>query len=59
MLDLVRAKKINAVELDLKDEAGEVGWASGVPLAKRIGSQLRIYDLARLRSTGCTGWACA
>ncbi|HZB76650.1 MAG TPA: putative glycoside hydrolase [Solirubrobacteraceae bacterium] len=45
ILDLVRAKKINAVELDLKDEAGEVGWASGVPLAKQIGSQLRIYDL--------------
>ena len=45
VLDLVRAKKINAVELDLKDEAGEVGWASGVPLAKQIGSQLRIYDL--------------
>jgi len=45
VLDLVRAKKVNAVELDLKDEAGEVGWASGVPLAKRIGSQLRIYDL--------------
>jgi peptidoglycan/xylan/chitin deacetylase (PgdA/CDA1 family) len=45
VLDLVRAKKVNAVELDLKDEAGEVGWTSGVPLAKQIGSQLRIYDL--------------
>src|SRR5215213_80437 len=45
VLELVRAKKVNAVELDLKDEAGEVGWASGVPLAKQIGSQIRIYDL--------------
>jgi peptidoglycan/xylan/chitin deacetylase (PgdA/CDA1 family) len=45
VLELARAKKINAIELDLKDEAGEVGWASGVPLAKQIGSQLRIYDL--------------
>jgi peptidoglycan/xylan/chitin deacetylase (PgdA/CDA1 family) len=45
VMDLVRSKKINAVELDLKDEAGEVGWASRVPLARQIGSQLRIYDL--------------
>jgi hypothetical protein len=33
------------VELDLKDESGEVGWASGVPFARRIGAQLDIYDL--------------
>ena len=45
VLALVRAKKINAVELDLKDESGEVGWPSGVPLAKQIGAQLEIYDL--------------
>lgn len=47
ILELVRAKKINAVELDLKDESGEVGWQSGVPLARTMGAQLRIYDLAR------------
>ncbi|HUP31607.1 MAG TPA: putative glycoside hydrolase [Gaiellaceae bacterium] len=47
VLDLVRAKRINAVELDLKDESGEVGWASGVPLAKRMGAQLDIYDLKK------------
>ena len=46
ILALVRAKKINTVELDLKDESGEVGWASGVPLARRMGAQLDIYDLA-------------
>ena len=34
VMDLVRSKKINAVELDLTAEAGEVGWASGVPLAR-------------------------
>lgn len=46
VLALVRANKINAVELDLKDESGEIGWASGVPLARRMGAQLEIYDLA-------------
>ena len=47
VLALVRARKINAVELDLKDESGEVGWSSGVPLATRMGAQLDIYDLGR------------
>ena len=47
VLELVRAKRINAVELDLKDESGEVGWPSGVPLARRIGAQLEIYDLRK------------
>jgi peptidoglycan/xylan/chitin deacetylase (PgdA/CDA1 family) len=47
VLELVRAKKINAVELDLKDEAGEVGWQSGVPLARSMGAQLDVYDLER------------
>ncbi|MBA3348005.1 MAG: polysaccharide deacetylase family protein, partial [Actinobacteria bacterium] len=45
VMALIRAKKINAVELDLKDESGEVGWASGVPLARKVGAQLDIYDL--------------
>ena len=45
IMALVRAKKINAVELDLKDESGEVGWASGVPLAKQMGAQGDVYDL--------------
>ncbi|HWG55437.1 MAG TPA: putative glycoside hydrolase, partial [Gaiellaceae bacterium] len=47
ILDLVRTKRVNAVQLDLKDESGEVGWASGVPLAKRMGAQLDIYDLPK------------
>ena len=45
IMELVRSRRINAVQLDLKDESGEVGWASGVPLAKQIGAQLEIYDL--------------
>ena len=47
IMRLVREKRVNAVQLDLKDESGEVGWASGVPLAKRIGAQLDIYDLPK------------
>jgi hypothetical protein len=47
VLDLVRTKRINAVQLDLKDESGEVGWNSGVPLAKQMGAQLDIYDLPK------------
>ncbi len=45
IMALVRAGKINAVQLDLKDESGEIGWASGVPLAKQLGAELDIYDL--------------
>ncbi len=48
IMALIRAKKINAVELDLKDESGEVGWPSGVPLAERLGAQLEIYDLKQV-----------
>jgi hypothetical protein len=46
VLALLDEGRINAVELDLKDELGIVGWASGVPLARRIGSQRDTYDLA-------------
>ena len=38
VLDLIAAGRINAVELDVKDESGEVGYASGVPLATTIGA---------------------
>ena len=42
---LIRERRINAVELDLKDEAGEVGWNPTVPLARQMGSALDVYDL--------------
>lgn len=45
LLRLIDRKKINAVELDLKDESGIVGWRSGVPLARRIGAERDTYDL--------------
>ena len=47
VMKLIRERKINAVELDLKDESGEVGWNPPVPLARRMGSALRIYDLGK------------
>ncbi|HUF02486.1 MAG TPA: putative glycoside hydrolase, partial [Gaiellaceae bacterium] len=45
VLELVRANKINAVELDLKDESGIVGWDAPVPYGKRIGAVQEIFDL--------------
>ena len=45
VLKLLREKRINTVELDLKDELGIVGWRSGVPLARRIGAERNTYDL--------------
>ena len=47
IMELVRTRRVNAVQLDLKDESGEVGWSSGVLFARRIGSQLDIYDLPK------------
>ena len=44
VLDLIRQKKLNAVELDIKDEDGEIGYASHVPLAKKIGAAKGYYD---------------
>ncbi len=45
ILQLIDEKKINTVQLDLKDESGIVGWPAGVPLAKKIGATQEIYDL--------------
>jgi hypothetical protein len=44
ILDLVRSGKLNAVQLDVKDEDGEVGYASQVPLARKIGAAKGYYD---------------
>ncbi|MEA3057095.1 MAG: hypothetical protein QOD30_2527, partial [Actinomycetota bacterium] len=45
VLDLADRKVINTVELDIKDEGGEVGWPSTNPLAKKIGAVKRYFDL--------------
>lgn len=44
ILRLVREDKINTIQLDIKDEAGEVGYTSAVPLAGRIGANRGRYD---------------
>jgi peptidoglycan/xylan/chitin deacetylase (PgdA/CDA1 family) len=45
VIDLIEQGRINAVELDLKDESGTVGWNAPVPLAHRIGAVEPIVDL--------------
>ena len=45
ILDLIDEGRINAVELDLKNESGTVGWSAAVPLAQRIGAVKPIVDL--------------
>ena len=38
VVELLEQGRINAIQLDVKDEGGEVGHASAVPLAKEIGA---------------------
>ena len=45
VMRLIAEHRINAVELDLKDESGFVGFGGRVPLAHRFGAARRIYDL--------------
>ncbi|MDI3409390.1 putative glycoside hydrolase [Streptomyces cavernicola] len=44
VMRLLKQKKINAVQLDIKDELGEIGYDSKVPLAKSIGAAKGYYD---------------
>ncbi|MBA3801911.1 MAG: hypothetical protein H0X22_03265 [Acidimicrobiia bacterium] len=44
VIELVKSGRINAVQLDIKDEGGEVGYLSDVPLAKKIGATRDLYD---------------
>jgi len=44
VLDLIAAGRINAVQLDIKDENGFVGYASAVPLANTTGAAKAFYD---------------
>lgn len=46
VLDMLRRGQINAIQLDLKDEAGIIGYDSQVPFARRIGAVQPEYDLA-------------
>ncbi|MEU7141731.1 putative glycoside hydrolase [Nocardia sp. NPDC046473] len=44
VLNMARDGRINTVQLDIKDEDGEVGYDSQVPLARESGAVMRIYD---------------
>ncbi|MBA9005064.1 MULTISPECIES: putative glycoside hydrolase [Thermomonospora] len=44
VLTMIREGRINAVQLDIKDEDGIVGYASQVPLAREVGAARPIYD---------------
>ncbi len=44
VLKLLKEHKLNAVQLDIKDELGEIGYDSKVPLAKKIGAAKGYYD---------------
>ncbi|WP_282771326.1 putative glycoside hydrolase [Saccharomonospora viridis] len=44
VLDMVREGRIDTVQLDIKDESGQIGYASQVPLAQRIGANTGLYD---------------
>ncbi|MDQ0379192.1 putative glycoside hydrolase [Amycolatopsis thermophila] len=45
VLQMARDGLIDTIELDIKDESGEVGYASQVPLAREIGASKNYYDL--------------
>jgi hypothetical protein len=45
VLQLAREGRIDTVQLDIKDESGEIGYASRVPLANEIGAGKDYYDV--------------
>ncbi|HEX2131955.1 MAG TPA: putative glycoside hydrolase [Actinophytocola sp.] len=44
VLRMAEEGRIDTVQLDIKDEAGEIGYRSNVPLAKQIGATNDHYD---------------
>ena len=45
VLDLIEQGRINAVQLDLKDEDGYIGYNTRIPLAREAGAARDLYDL--------------
>jgi hypothetical protein len=45
VMKLIDERRINAIEIDLKDESGDVGFDASVPLGRRIQAVKDIYDL--------------
>ena len=56
VMRLIDEGRINAVQLDIKDESGVIGYDSDIPLANEIGADRDIYDpkeaLATLHDLG-------
>ena len=48
VMKLIDERRINAIEIDLKDESGDIGFAAPVPLGRRIGAVKHVYDLNAL-----------
>jgi hypothetical protein len=46
VLDMIDVGQIDTVQLDIKDESGEIGYDSKVPLALEIGAAKGHYDVA-------------
>ncbi|MFD1148310.1 putative glycoside hydrolase [Saccharothrix hoggarensis] len=44
VLAMAREGRIDTVQLDIKDESGEIGYDSQVPLARQIGANRNYYD---------------
>ncbi|WP_447007851.1 putative glycoside hydrolase [Saccharothrix isguenensis] len=44
VLAMAREGRIDTVQLDIKDESGEIGYESQVPLARQIGATRNHYD---------------
>ncbi|WP_367128415.1 putative glycoside hydrolase [Saccharothrix sp. HUAS TT1] len=44
VLAMAREGRIDTVQLDVKDESGEIGYDSQVPLAREIGANRNYYD---------------
>ncbi|MGZ3144528.1 putative glycoside hydrolase [Lentzea chajnantorensis] len=44
VLQMIKERRIDTVQLDIKDESGEIGYRSQVPLAGEIGATRDYYD---------------
>ncbi len=51
VLQLIDQGRINTVELDLKDEAGEIGFDANIPVARQVGAVKDIYSLPQALDT--------
>jgi hypothetical protein len=45
IIEMIDDGRINSVQLDLKDEGGQIGYSSEVPLAQEIGADIGPLDL--------------